>query len=405
LTAITLLRDDEAMTGRIAASVFVIAGIVSAQLSGPDADAYGAAEHYPVGSGATAFGKKFLVGTFSHFDTLYPVHTILPAEKAWEFHHPSAVPEIVYFHAGSRSPLKDYLAHLPITGLLIAKDDQILFEGYQYERTDKDHFTSQSIAKSIVAMLAGVAMADHSLASTTDRASKYLHELKDSPYGAVTLRDLLHMSSGMVCQTPEPPAESISIGNLTHDCKQAAPPGTSFHYSAADSQVLGLVVERATNMSLASYLQEKIWQNIGTESKATWTIDPSSGDVPYCCFNATLRDYARLARLLAFNGAWNGRQLIPEQWLLDATTVKDSDPQLAPGKPVPFFGYGYQLWILPGPRRMFGLLGANGQRIFVDPQSKLFMVQSAVMDKEVDRPKDAEMIGLWLSLVHRYGAE
>ena len=371
--------------------------------TGPDAEAYGEAQHYPVGSGATAFEKKFLVGTFSHFDTLFPTHTVLPAAKAWEFHTPDAPPEIMYFHAGSRYSLKDYLAHLPITGLLIAQDDQILFEGYQYSRTDHDRFTSQSMAKTIVAMLAGIAISERSIASTSDNASKYVAELKNSDYGKATVRDLLHMSSGVTCQGGEEAPGTITVAHLAHDCKQTSPPGTHFEYSAADATVLGLIVGHATGVSLTSYLQEKIWQKIGTESKATWTIDNAGRELPYCCFNATLRDYARFGRLLAFDGSWNGAQLIPRQWLLDATTVKDSDPQLAPGKSVRFFGYGYQLWIMPGPRRMFTLLGANGQRIFVDPQSKLIMVQTAVMQKDVDPPKDAEMIGLWLSLVHHYG--
>lgn len=393
-------------------SVLLVAGtlVFSAQLpvfsaGGPDAEAYGAAEHFPVGSGATAFERKFMVGTFSHFDTLYPTDTILPASQVWEFHTPADAAQITYFHAGNRYSLTDYLAHLPITGLLIAKDDQILFEGYQYARTDHDRFTSQSMVKTMVAMLAGIAVSEHSLEGIADIASKYVPELKDSDYGKATLRDLLHMSSGVTCQGEKDMPENITPDYLAHDCKQAVPAGTRFRYSAADSEVLGLVVSHATHTSLAHYLQDKIWQQIGTESKATWTIDAAGRELPYCCFNATLRDYSRFARLLAENGAWNGKQLIQQQWLIDATTIKISDSQLLPGKSVPFFGYGYQVWIFPGPRRMFGLLGANGQRIFVDPQSKLIMVQTAVMPAAVDPPKDAEMIGLWLSLVHHYGAE
>ena len=377
--------------------------VFSAQ--GPDAAGYGAAEHFPVGTAANAFEKKYMVGTFSHFETLHPTHTILPATQPWEFHRPATAPEIRYIHAGSRYQLTDYLAHMPVTGLLIAKDDQILYEGYQYARTDRDRFTSQSMAKTMVAMLAGVAMSEHELGGTTDTAGKYLPELKDSAWGQVTMRDLLHMSSGVTCDMPQSTMETTGLRELAHDCKQAVPQGTRFRYSAADSEVLGLMVGRAVRMSLANYLQEKIWQNIGTESKATWTINGSGGELAYCCFNATLRDYARFARLLAYDGVWNGKQLIPRQWLLDATTVKNSDTQLMPGKPAPFFGYGYQVWILPGSRRMFALLGANGQRIFVDPTSKLILVQTAVMEKDVDPPKDAETIGLWLSLVHRYGAE
>ncbi|HEX4227039.1 MAG TPA: serine hydrolase [Bryobacteraceae bacterium] len=290
---------------------------------------------------------------------------------------------------------------MPITGLLIAKDDQILFEGYQYGRTDRDRLTSQSIAKSITAMLIGVALSEGAVSSVSDTAAKYVPELKDSDYGRVPIRDLLHMSSGMSCEGHVEEG-TIDVNVLAHDCKRAAPAGTHFKYSAADSQLLGLIVSRTVKMNLARYLDEKIWQKIGTEANATWNINATGQELGYCCFNAVLRDYARFGRLLAFDGAWNGKQLIPRQWVLDATTVKDSDSQLAPGKSTPFFGYGYQTWIFPGPRRMFALLGANGQRIFVDPESKLIMVQTAVTLKSVDLKSDAEMIALWLSLVHHF---
>lgn len=168
--------------------------------------------------------------------------------------------------------------------------------------------------------------------------------------------------------------------------------------------MLGLIITRAVKMPLSRYLQERIWRNLGTEAKATWTINAHDQEVAFCCFNAVLRDYARFGRLLAFDGGWNGKQLIPRQWLLDATTVNDADAQLLPGKPIRFFGYGYQTWIFPGARRMFGLLGANGQRIFVDPQSKLVMVQTAVMQREMDPARDAEAIALWMALVRHFGS-
>ena len=370
---------------------------------GPDAAAYGEAEHYPVGTAETMFKQQYMVGAFTHYDAFFPFHTVLPAATAWAFRRPATAPDISYFHAGSRYRLQDYLSHLPITGLLLAKNDEILFEGYQYARTDKDLFTSQSTAKTMVAMLMGIAVSEGKIQSINDPASKYVPELKNSDYGDMTIRNLLHMSSGITCKWPDESPDEITIQALTKNCKTELPQGTHFHYSAADSTALGLIVQRSVGTNLASYLQARIWQQIGTESKATWTVNKAGDETPYCCFNATLRDYARFARLLAWSGAWNGKQLIPSKWIQDATTVSESDPQLMPGKPVPFFGYGYQVWILPGPRRMFALLGANGQRIFVDPQSRLYMVQTAVTLDATDRAKDAETIGLWLSLVHTYG--
>jgi CubicO group peptidase (beta-lactamase class C family) len=327
---------------------------------------------------------------------------VAPAAKEWRFQRPATVPEIRYFHEGSIYSLKDYFAHLPVTGLLIAKGDEIVWESYQNGTKDSDLLPSQSMVKTVVAMLAGIAQSENAIHSINDLASMYVPELKNSAYGDARLRDLLHMSSGITCQAEESAFGEISLRDLALNCKQDAPAGTRFQYSAEDSEVLGMIIASATHTSLSQYLDEKIWREIGTESKATWTRGASGRELPYCCFNATLRDYARLARLLADDGVWNGKQLIPRQWLLDATTVKETDAQLAPGKSTPFFGYGYQVWILPGPRRMFVLLGAYGQRLFVDPQTRLVMVQTATMKKAIDQPKDAETIALWLSLVHHY---
>jgi CubicO group peptidase (beta-lactamase class C family) len=259
------------------------------------------------------------------------------------------------------------------------------------------------MAKTITAMLMGVALSEDAITSVNKTAAKYVPELKDSDYGKIPIRDLLHMSSGMYCAGSRSDFENLDVKVLAGDCKQAVPAGTRFQYSAADSQLLGLILTRAVKMPLAHYMQERIWQKIGSEANASWNIDASGQETAYCCFNAVLRDYARFGRLLAFDGAWNGKQLIPRQWVLDATTVNASDSQLEPGKSTPFFGYGYQTWIFPGPRRMFALLGANGQRIFVDPESKLIMVQTAVTVKTVDPKTDAEMIALWLSLVRHFG--
>src|SRR5215470_18345072 len=117
--------------------------------------------------------------------------------------------------------------------------------------------------------------------------------------------------------------------------------------------------------------------------------------------NAVLRDYARLGRLLAHDGAWEGQQLIPKQWLLDATTVRPTEGYLAPRVASPFFGYGYQVWIFPGEQRRFALIGFGGQMILVDPASKLVMVHTAVRQRQSDRILNAETIALWLAVLEQ----
>jgi len=74
-------------------------------------------------------------------------------------------------------------------------------------------------------------------------------------------------------------------------------------------------------MPLSDYLATRIWQKLGAESDAAWAIDPTGQEAAYCCFIATLRDWARLGLMLANDGAWNGQQMVPRQWIVDATVV------------------------------------------------------------------------------------
>jgi len=117
---------------------------------------------------------------------------------------------------------------------------------------------------------------------------------------------------------------------------------------------------------------------MGAEADATWLVDNSGQEATFVGLNAVLRDYARLGLLLAHDGNWRGRQIIPAAWVLEATTVRADQPHLQPGTATPVEGYGYQTWILPGERRTFMLWGAHGQRIYVDPRSKLVMVNTTV---------------------------
>ena len=152
-----------------------------------------------------------------------------------------------------------------------------------------------------------------------------------------------------------------------------------------------------------SYLEEKIWEPIGAEADATWLVDREGQEATYCCLNAVLRDYARLGLLLAKDGNWRGRQVIPAAWIKDATTVRVDQPHLRPGVVTPSFGYGYQTWIFAGERRMFALLGVRGQAIFVDPVSGLVMVHTAVRKRPSGDPGEREAVALWRGLVRDLG--
>ena len=181
------------------------------------------------------------------------------------------------------------------------------------------------------------------------------------------------------------------------------PQRSRFHYAGAETEVLGLVVSAAVGVPLSRYLETRIWQPMGAEADATWTTDSRGQETAYCCLGAVLRDWARLGLMLAHDGAWNGRQVVPRQWLLDATTV--AAPYLAPGVATRGSGYGYQVWLLSGPRRQFSLLGVHGQAIFVDPAMQLVLVHTAVRTKPSGDPATAELYALWRALVARVVAQ
>ena len=288
------------------------------------------------------------------------------------------------------------------------------------------------MAKTVTSILVGIAIAEGHIHSVDDPAAAYVPALADTEYGRTSLRHLLQMSSGVrfieeysgtdlnadalspsrdISDSSRKPiqgditrlfnetvrqAGSGGISAVTPYNVRVAPSGTRFYYASVETQVLGLVLRNAVGRPVADYLQEKIWEPMGAEADATWLIDRAGQEATYCCINAVLRDYARLGLLLAHDGHWRGRQIIPAAWIEDATRVGPGQPQTSTG------GYGYQVWILPGERRMFALRGVRGQSINVDPASRLVMVHTAVR-KQARDPGVQEATALWRSLVRELG--
>ncbi len=378
---------------------------------GPDAAKYGQAENYPKGpvNHDDPEVQKHAVGASSHFDELYPTSKVVHGTKVWNFQRADATPEISYEFEGKHYTLNDFLDHIPVTGLLIARDDTILTETYQYARTDHDRFTGNSMTKTLISMLMGIAIDEHKIKSAGDPASAYVPALKKSPYGDTPLRELLLMSSGVALDEDTFWKDVFTAGedtgkSLAKSGTRTSPTGARFKYSSGNSEALTTTLRRAVGIPLSRYLSERIWIPIGAESDASWAVESSNQEIGPWGFNAVLRDYARFGRLLAFDGAWNGKQIIPKQWVIDATTAHVSEPQVLPGKASHYYGYGYQIWILPGDRRMFALIGAEGQYVFVDPKSKLVLVQTAVrLDDQSVASAHSETLALWMAVVKQFG--
>lgn len=381
--------------------------------TGPDAASYGEAEHYPVHPIGPNREQRYLVGAFSHDEQLARHHPVpKPAAPSPLARAPRELAMHYRFQNRVYS-LAEYLDRNPATGLLILQNDTILFEHYQYDRRDTDRFLSQSMAKTVTAMLVGLAVQHGQIRSIDDLAQAYVPELAGSEIGGTPIRALLHMASGIAFrEVYDGKDDAAALGRALWSKSgqgaiaairgfntREAPPGAHWHYKGLDTETIGLILTRATGKSLAELLATQIWQPMGAEADALWTIDAHGQEAAFCCLSATLRDYARLGALLANQGTWNGRQILPPDWIRAAATPEAEN--FAPGHEAGYYGYGYQVWLPPGDRHQMTLLGIHGQSIFIDPASKLVLVHTAVRPQPTGGA--AELTALWRALVAQSG--
>ena len=277
----------------------------------------------------------FRIGCYSHFDQVYEGRLVRRAQTPSPLARAAAEPAVRYEYQGQTFTLDDYLARNPATGLLVARGDTILIERYQYARHDRHRFTSWSMAKTVTAMLIGIALAEGRIRSVDDPAAADLQALAEvctpcivAAFASDVLRRALRrgaqwqrtMRPGRLADNTFRQAGSGGVEAVTPFNVRVAPSGTRFYYASVETQVLGLVLRNAVGRPIANdWQQDKIWEPMGAEADATWLIDRAGQEATFCCINAVLRDYARLGLLLAHNGNWRGRQIIPAAWIEDAT--------------------------------------------------------------------------------------
>ncbi len=404
--------------GRILLSYAVFFALVLPARAAPDEELLGQAAGYPVGSPTNWFyNERVRVGSFSHLDSILPHYTLTKPAAPRALPKISSAPKIEYRFEQQTLTLDDFLNRQRVTGFLLIKDGEVQAERYQYDRKPDNRFVSHSMAKSIVSIAVGMALAEKKIASLDDTIARYVPELAGNPYGETTIRNMLRMASGVPFQETYDGQDDLAKFTrlrLTQDSVAAfrafttreVEQGTRFHYASNQTVALTLLLRAVTGSSMSEYLTTRLWQPIGAEADATWIKTKDGTEVGSGSFNAVLRDYGRLGILLANDGALNGRQIVPKDYLLDATDWHRQPEAFMPRKATPYFGYGYQFWLFPGEKRRFALLGVYGQSIFVDPELKLVMVitaaaKNASVGKEsLARERDA----LWRGVVGRYGS-
>lgn len=327
------------------------------------------------------------------------------------------LPQLRYTMDGKSLGLDDYRRRQSVTGLLILKDGRVAYEYYGGGNTDTTLWTSRSVAKSVVSILIGIAIREKFIGAVTDPVTRYLPELRGSDWDGVTLRDLLQHVSGIAWNEhyADPTSDFAHLTRCeaaadAYDCvlglvrsrqrKPGVKPGEVWSYNTGGAWLVGRVLERATGMTIARYLETRLWSRFAMEHDGVWeALVKNEVDMGGHGFNATLRDWGRFALFVANGGALangrtvsdggaraDGEHLLPDDWLAQSVTWTRAQGSVTPATPQG--QYGYQWWyggVDPAreatddaattARRTFWAEGIYGQAIAIDPTEHLIMVQ------------------------------
>ena len=266
---------------------------------------------------------------------------------------------------------------------LVIKNDSIVFEKY-YDGYDENSLSNSfSVAKSIVVSLMGKAIMEGKIKGLDQPVSDYFDEYKEGLASELTVGDLASMSSGMNWNE-----KYYSVINITSESyftddlrsvilrqKIIDKPGQSFRYSSGDTQLLAMVIEKATGTTLSDYLSEKFWKPMGAENKALWQLDSDNYGMEkaYCCIASTARDFARFGKLYINNGKWGNETILDSSFVELATKpVFDSSP---------YYGYGWWLYNFEG-KKVFTMNGHRGQFVISFPEENIIIVRQGSFNEK-----------------------
>ena len=305
---------------------------------------------------------------FRRMEDFFPGLIVAPAPQVRELNFDDPLPQ------EALDALDSYIGSGEVAGLMVLQGGQVRYENYALDMTPESRWTSFSMAKSVTSTLVGAAVKDGLITSLQDPVSHYIPGLRGSAYDDVTVEQLLTMTSGVAWNEDytdpqsdvarmfaiEPVEGEEQVVTYMKGLEREAPAGEKFVYKTGETNLIGVLVERATGMSLAAYAKSKVVDPAGFSAPMFWQTDLTGGNVGGCCLALTLRDYARL-------GQWTleGAQgTVPDGWFKKAGTAQT---EFGNG-----YGYGYQWWTYP--QDSFGAVGIFGQSITLLPRQDAVIV-------------------------------
>ncbi len=284
-------------------------------------------------------------------------------------------------HADYNSvPLTDQLeetnTRFGTVAFLIIKNDSIWSETYYDGYGVDSKSNSFSMAKSITSAMLGKAIMEGHIKSLDQPVSDFFSEFSEGMAAQLTVGDLSSMSSGLDWVEHYYSPFSITARAYYDDdlaetilgLKVVEEPGKSFKYLSGNTQLLGMVIEKATGQKLSKYLSESFWKPLGAEHEAFWQLDDDTNKLEkaYCCIASNARDFARFGKLYKDHGKWNGRQILDSTFIARSTRPRFEQDDM--------YGYGFWLANHVG-KRIFYMRGILGQYTIVIPEDNVIIVR------------------------------
>ncbi|APG48240.1 serine hydrolase domain-containing protein [Phaeobacter porticola] len=276
---------------------------------------------------------------------------------------------------------QDWITDRRVTSLLVLKGGQVRHESYYQGTYAEDLRISWSMAKSYLSALLGVLLQEDKIHSLDDLVVDYAPQLRGSAYETATIRNVLNMASGVkfdedyldynsdINRMGRTLALGGTLDQFASDLTETiAPPGDAWHYVSIDTHVLGMVIRGATGRAVPELLSEKILQHLGLEQAGYYLTDGAGVAFVLGGINQTTRDYGRFGLMIAQNGRYSGKQVVPQAWI--SASTRPSAPTKAAQ-----IGYGFQWWIpknaVPGE---FLARGVYGQYIYINQSRDVVIV-------------------------------
>ena len=254
---------------------------------------------------------------------------------------PKAAPQDVGVSPEALDKAAAYAESHKSDALVVVRDGKLIYSRYWNGATPRMTMKAHSFTKTVTGMLIGAAIADGKIKSVDQPAADFLPEWRNDARSKITIKNLLQMSSGITPPDFAYGPNSVTIRtflspelaktNLALPLKN--PPGTVWGHHNTDPIVLALIIERATGQRYADYMSHKLFQPLGMHDGRVWLSKDGGLAHGDCCMASEIEDWVRIGAMLANGGSWNGKQILPADYVAAMSAPSKANP-----------GYGYQVW-------------------------------------------------------------